>query len=360
MDGECVDCGDNMPSTDQNMVDDVDVEDLLKELEGTSEPPVGDSKVDTLASEPEEPKDDEYLQDLLKDTSFEDESEDKELCDDTANAVTADIGNVQITGDNPEQVGEAAHKVQANKEFDLTTKEGRAQARIKLAQKGMSFNELSDQAHPKGSVDVPNLDVKPTVDGAQFHVFKDLKDAMMDLAHLPPKVRKQAEEINRLVSTGQLDPHDVDFLVSNGVDADAVKYWKQYFGEAKDPESKEFANKLTEEHGKFKMAEQLETEKAKIKRAYELAYAMQKKGMIDSNQVETQVGEIMKWNDEGFESVKRIVKNQESHTKTASVPEVGMLSSGDVILPSFEGASNNSGATNIKGFFDDYFAGKKL
>jgi hypothetical protein len=244
--------------------------------------------------------------------------------------------------------------------LELLTKEARAEMRIKLAEKGLlGFNELSSDAHPSGSVsvvDTCNLDVRPSVP-AEFHVPKDTKDYMLELANMPPRVRKQADMIQSLVSEGRMKAEDVDKLVSHGVDAEAVKYWKELFGQG-DSESKEFASKLTQEHANAKQAEEVESYKGRIKRAYELAYQMSAKGMISEAQVDSQVGDIMKWNDAGFESFKNILARQPQINKQASLPVVGLLDSGSVILPAAE--SVQQGGTDIKGFFDSYFASKGL
>lgn len=241
------------------------------------------------------------------------------------------------------------------------SKEERANARIKLAQKGLlGFNELSDMAHPGGSVSAVqagNLDVKPSAPGAAFHVPKDLKDAMLELANMPPKVRKQAEMIQQLVSEGKMQASDVDQLVAHGIDADAVKYWKVYYGEAKDPQATEFASKLTQEHANAKKAEEMDEYKGRIKRAYDLANQMVTKGIISEAQVTSQVDDIMKWNDAGFESFKNMLARQPSINKQASVPVVGLLDSGAVILPSF--SEKNTAETDMKSIFDGFFANKR-
>ena len=259
-----------------------------------------------------------------------------------------------------QQLGEVT--VTAGGTLELSTKEGRAQARIKLAEKGLlGFNELSNDAHPGGSVsvvDAANLDVKPSTPGAEFHVQKDLQSYMLELANMPPRVRKQAEMIQALVAEGKMKADDVDKLVSHGVDADAVKYWKELFGQG-DSESKEFASKLTQEHAKAKQAEEVESYKGRIKRAYEVANQMLAKGMITEAQLDSQVNDIMKWNDAGFESIKNILARQPSMTRQASIPMVGLLSSGEVILPMAKTASSQ-GETDIKGFFDNYFESKGL
>lgn len=241
----------------------------------------------------------------------------------------------------------------------------RASLRVKLAQKGLQgllgFEEAFGTAHPKGSPSVSNID--KTEVSAKFHTIKDLKKEMLDLANMPPKVRKQAEQIQQLVQAGQLPKSDVEQLVSHGVDAQAVKYWKEMWGDAKDSDSNEFAKKLTEEHSKIKSAEDLEVSKVRIKRAYQLANEMHSKGVIDASQVDQQVEEILKWNNEGFDSMKRIIARQPNVVKKASIPSVGMLSDADVILPSAElGHTTNSGegSGNLKGVFDNYFANRKF
>jgi hypothetical protein len=245
--------------------------------------------------------------------------------------------------------------------LELSTKQARAEARVKLAEKGLlGFNELSNDAHPGGSVDAVsagNLDVKPSVPGSAFHVAKDIKDAMTELANMPPRVRKQAEVINELVSSGKMSAESVDGLVAHGIDPDAVKYWKELYGQG-DSQSKEFATELTKEHANAKKAEEMEQYKGKLKRAYQVAQQMIVKGMISENQLDSQVEDIMNWNDAGFESIKNILSRQASISKQASLPVVGLLDSGSVILPAAQSATQES--IDIKGLFDNHFASRKF
>jgi hypothetical protein len=249
----------------------------------------------------------------------------------------------------------------AKQGVDLRTKEGRAMYRTKLAQKGLTFSDMLNKAHPGAGPEPGGFDTKPSGDLAKVELLEETHSKMMDLANLPPKVRKQAEEIHRLVKAGKLDPNDLDKLVAEGVDADAVKYYKQYWAEAKDADSKEFANKLTQEHVKQKKAEELNTEKVRIKRAYQLAFEMQKKGMLENDQVDTQVEKILKWNDEGFESVKNIVAKKSEIEKSASaVPTVGLLHSDQVILPSAQASQQSSDQVELRAVLDQHFANKKF
>ena len=272
-------------------------------------------------------------------------------------ALNADDGNdamVEVPDETKTSDLPAGATLASNKP-DLTTKEGRAMYRMKLAQNGLTWSDMPNQAH-SGSVQPEGLDTKPTAPFSKFHVLKDTHDAMMNLANLAPTVRKAVQDINSLVSSGELDPSEVDELAKYGVDSEAIKYWKQYWAEAKDSESKDFAAKLVQQQAKQKAAENLEASAARIKRAYELAYNMRDKGMIETTQIDSQVSEIMKWNDDGFNSIKNIVGNQPV-VKKASIPNVGLLSSGDVILPMAEVASQD---VDLNSFLADYFKGKKL
>lgn len=245
-----------------------------------------------------------------------------------ADCAPAADGNNDVTVSD-----EAAKALGVSKaSINLNNKEGRAMYRTKLAQKGLQFSDMLNRAHPGAGPQAPNLDVKPTGDLAKIETLEETHRAVLDLANAPPRVRKQAEEIAKLVTAGALAASEVDELVAQGVDSEAVKYWKQYFAEAKDPKATEFAAKLTQEFGAQKKAEELETEKVRIKRAYDLAYEMRDRGVIEHDQVGQQVDEIMSWNDEGFNSVKSIVAKQPI-AKRASVPNVGLLSSDEIYLP---------------------------
>jgi hypothetical protein len=248
----------------------------------------------------------------------------------------------------------AGAKAPKTAKFDLTTKEGRAAYRMKLAQKGAEWNEMTGKAHPKGG-QVPSGMGGPEGNLDKVETVEEVHDAMMQLAQLPPKVRKQAEAIRQLVSEGKLQAQDVDLLVAEGVDPAAVGYWKKFWSEAKDSESKEFATKLTQETARQKAAEELKTQEVRIKRAYDLAYEMRDRGIIDGTQIKTQVDEILGWNDVAYESTKRIIAKQA--IKKQAMPQVGLLHSGDVILPAAEQTQERADLSNV---FDSYFAGRKF
>jgi hypothetical protein len=215
----------------------------------------------------------------------------------------------------------------AEASVDLTTKEGRAQMRTKVAQKGLQFSDMLQKAHPSGGT-TTSLDVKPSLkDGAHVEDLKETHDAFMDVASAPPKVRKSAEEIQRLVVAGAIDPkNDFPALIAEGLDPEAVKYWKQMWGEAKDPASTQFASELVKEHVKKKAEEEMSKYRVKVARAYELAHQMASVNLCGSSResISEQVNSMMKWDDEAFESMQRMADRHVTMKKTASLPHVGM------------------------------------
>lgn len=263
-------------------------------------------------------------------------------------------GEVTATGLTEDQ---AAKIMNASNEPDLTTKEGRAayrEALEKKAQTGIKFNPILDTAHPGGGV-TTKMDIKPSGDLGKVETLEEEHGKMMDIAQAPPRVRKMAEEIQNMVSQGRIDPEkDFDKLIANGLDPEAKKYWQQYFGQG-DGESKQFATELTKEHAAQKQASEQEAFEAKIARAYELSYDMVRRGMLNDTRpaVKEQVKELMSFNDEAFNSMKRWVERQEV-IKTASIPQVGIMNTGESIAvpaPAFQ-----SGLSDL----DLLWAGKKV
>lgn len=215
----------------------------------------------------------------------------------------------------------------ATASFDLGSREGRAAYRAKLAADTLKVSPHLHEAHPKGGF-TTELDVKPSDNLAQVEDLEQIHDAMMDLANAPPKVRKEAEAIQALVASGDLNPADVDSLIAEGLDKDAVAYWKKYWGEA-GPEGSQFASELVKEHAKAKMEATLDTHRVKLARAYELTYEMIDRGLCapDKAAISSQVEEILKFNDDGFDTLKRVVARHEplAVKKAGRMPQVGLF-----------------------------------
>jgi hypothetical protein len=212
----------------------------------------------------------------------------------------------------------------------LDTAAGRAQLRAKLAAEALKTSPHLHEAHPKSNV-TTDLDVKPSGDLAVIENLEETHDAMMDLAKAPPKVRKEAEAIHKLISEGRLDPADLDGLVAEGLDKDAVAYYKKYFSQVDG--GSEFASELVKEHAKAEMEAELNTHRVKLARAYELAYEMVDRGLVhnDRTSISAQVDEIMKYNDDSFDSLKRVVAKHSTvlRREAGHMPQVGMMDSSE-------------------------------
>lgn len=219
-----------------------------------------------------------------------------------------------------------ADQMAATASFNLSTKAGRQAMRAKLAS-DLKVSPMLGQAHPKGGF-TTELAVKPEGDLAKVDDLEEIQDVMLEIARKNPKVRKDAEKIHQLVSEGKLAKEDVDDLAAYGLDKDAIAYYKKYWGQTDG--GSEFASELVKEHAATKKAEELNTFKVKMARAYDLAYEMVGKGIISSDRtaVSNQVDELMSFSDENFESLKKVVGKQ-SINKEASVrmPNVGMMDS---------------------------------
>ena len=300
------------------------------------------SELSDLSSELEEEHEhDEHGHDLVSDM----------LADDLANVEAAADDNDAVMTSDPAKAAELAKKdpgVQVELK-SAASKEERQALRAKLAA-GLKWNPVMSEFHKH--LEDPTFDIKPSNDGGHFETIDEIHDAMLDVATSGPRVRKQAAEIQKLVSEGKLKTQDFDLLIANGVDPAAVKYWKELWGEA-GPEGKEFANELVKTHAKAQAEEDKNTYRVKIARAYELAYEMVSRGLLPENHtaISAQVDEIMKWNDQGFESMKKVIAMQQpSMQKSAGrMPQVGLFGSEDA----------NSGNKSDYDLLVEAFAGSK-
>lgn len=246
---------------------------------------------------------------------------------------TGDSNNLKMMPDgsmegSPKEVGEAMKAKEAT--FDMTTKEGRALWRAKLAEKGLVYSDILNKAHKPNTV--LKFDSKPSGDLAKVETTIETQKVLMDIMHAEPKVKKAAENIQELVLTGKINPNtDFPKLIANGLDKDAVSYWKQFWGQAKDGGS-EFATELTKDISNKKQAQANEDHQVKLARAYDLAYEMADAGYFDKSvpgAVKDHVKEIMAFNDEAYNSMKRVIEKYKMNVKTASamqnMPQVGVM-----------------------------------
>ena len=194
--------------------------------------------------------------------------------------------------------------------------------RAKIAAKAMKLTGVAGCL--ADSTEIGGIDSKG--DHAVSENIVDQQEKTMNLVLGKVKVRKEAERIHQLVSQGELAASDLDELVSFGIDPEAVKYYKEYYGQVDG--GKEFASALTKEDMKAQASEEIEAFKVKIARAYSLVNEMVAKDLMpnDADSIREKVDEIVSYNDAAFDSVKRIVASAPSPVKkVASMPISGMI-----------------------------------
>ena len=288
-----------------------------------------------------EPDDPEALASYLEELSSE---EDEPLEDEISVSEDEDIGdavNIKFEGGEPaEATADTSQELEGL--LGNASSENLAALRTKIAQKGVAFSDMLQKAHPSGGF-TTDLDTKPTGDLAKVETLPEAHTKMMDVANAPPRVRKAAEDIQRLVQAGKIDPvADFPALISQGLDPQAVSYWKQMWGEAGDSESSQYVNDLVKEYHNKKAEEENTKYRVKVARAFELAHEMAQRGIIGGNReaISEQVSALMTFTDGNFEHLKATV-GRYPLKKTASIPNVGypsevMMGSPDVALPAVE------------------------
>jgi len=221
--------------------------------------------------------------------------------------------------------------------------------RAKYAQKGLQFSEMLQKSNPSG-VMVPNLDTKPSGDLGRIENIKENHEKIMNNVVAPPKVREAAEKIQSFIAQGKIDPSsDFPGLIAEGLDPAAVSYWKQMWGEAKDKDASNFAADLVKQYSDKKKAAADEAQTVKVARAYETAYEMSRRGLIDNAPatLRKQAEAIMNYSDNEFEHFKGTVLRVPV-AKQASFPQVGFT--GLPELPAVQPASD------LKSELDQAFA----
>ncbi len=231
----------------------------------------------------------------------------------------------------------------------LDTKEARTEMRTKLAAQSVEFSDMLDQAH-KLTDGQTQLDVKPSDNLGRVETIEERHAIMLDVAEAPPKVRKEAERLNQFIVQGKVSEKDLDKLVAQGLDPAVVKYWKQFYGEA-GKEGSEFAAGMLKEHAKAQFDEVVSGHKVKLSRAYELTNEMVRRGLLTDDRIviAKYVDDVMTWNDEGFEAMKRMIAKQPLKKSAAVLPQIGIVDSAEAV---------RSGAT-FQDALDSAFANRR-
>ncbi len=226
----------------------------------------------------------------------------------------------------PVKPGAAPMKATASVEDDLTTVEGRRMYRQKIASKALQMSEMLDRAHPSGSASLSGFDYKSSE--AVVEDLEDIHDKMENAATNPPKgdqTKKAAEKLDALIKAGRVNSNELDDLVKHGLDKDAVAYWKKYYGQVDG--GNEFVSALVSDYDNSKKASvDVEKYKVKLARAYDLAYEMADVGLITNNReaIKGEVESIVKWTDEAFDSMKRVIAHHKPSLKKEASLEVGI------------------------------------
>ena len=219
----------------------------------------------------------------------------------------------------------------AESEFDLNTIDGRKGYRRKIAADALKVSEMLGRAHPSGSETLGQLDTK-----SSEAVVEDLPathSKMEEVARKDPKVAKvaaNAKELDNLIKAGRVKVANLDQLVANGMDAEAVSYWKKYYGQVDG--GSEFASGLVGDYeNKKSAAVDEEAIKVKIARAFEIAHEMREVGLIPNSReaVKNEVERVVKWNPEAYETMRRVIATHRTKLqKTASDHGVSSIQNG--------------------------------
>lgn len=250
--------------------------------------------------------------------------------------------------------------VAASRGIKNMTRQERDALRVKLAQKGVQFSDMLQKAHPGGGFTTA-LDVKPEGDLAEVEDLPGVNKKMIDIALAPPrKVRQAAENIQKHVIAGTIDPKsDFPALIAEGLDPAAVSYWKKLWGEAHDPDASKWVTELVKDHQSKKASVNEENTKVKVARAYELAYAMAERGLVQRNpgSLRQQAEKILNCSDESFAYLQETVTK--IPVKTASIPDVGVRESSVITATDYLNPPLRSEGEDLKGLFDQAFANRK-
>lgn len=180
------------------------------------------------------------------------------------------------------------------------------------------------------------LDIK--TDEATFEGIVDMHEEIMRQVKSLPKVREAMEHLGNMLKSGQLGLNELENqtkLVALAVDPAAAKYWKDYFNQG-DKDCKTFGTELVKEYVSKKAELNVEDQKLRLKRAFDLALDMQEKEIIGEGRATLmkQAEDLAKLDDANFESLKKVVarSNKKLNKKASQAPalNVGVNSSEDI------------------------------
>jgi hypothetical protein len=186
--------------------------------------------------------------------------------------------------------------------------------RAAAADSMVSKNTLLEEAH-KGENREVNVDAKVSDGLNVVHDNFQTQEVAMKA------VKTAAAGIADAVRQGKLRDADLDGLAAvAAVDAEAVKYYREFYGKV----DSNFAKELTSD---FKKSASDENVGVRYSRAYNLALEAQGKGFITAGrQALDQFAEsLVAGSDNNFDATKRIVAQLKVPVKTASMPQMGVI-----------------------------------
>lgn len=179
----------------------------------------------------------------------------------------------------------------------------------------LSKNTLLEEAH-KGENREVNVDDKVSDKLNVVHDNFQTQEVAMKA------VKTAAAGIADAVRQGKLRDADLDGLAAiAAVDAEAVKYYREFYGKV----DSTFAKEMTEDFKKAASAD--DNIGVRYSRAYNLALEAQGKGFISTGRLALdQFAEsLVAGSDSNFDATKRLVAQVKVQTKTASLPQMGLI-----------------------------------
>lgn len=312
-----------------------------EEADGGREQPLTEDEIDNLLEEyeaAENAPDAETLEHIGHDTDMP--AYDMTVSDHTYQAKDADEGLNSTQEEEVEEIAEEEatdkveeHEADPKMHSHDESKEKLASKRAwraAIAAKVSDLNETYSGVRGKeGQGTTVKFDAKVSdglniVENLHTQHAKDMAVATQEATK--SNVRMAAEMLNKLITKGAIKASELDRLVSEGtVDADAAKYWKEYWGQV--DSGKEFAAGMVKEYKQSKSAG-LDTEarEIKLRRAYALGLQAQDKGIISRARAELEkyVDSLMRYPDEAFDSMKNVVAQMVPVKTATAAPQVGI------------------------------------
>jgi hypothetical protein len=284
----------------------------------------------------------EKLTELVEKLGDNDSPEVKTLVDAAKTVLSERSEEESVDGEEPVDYSMAKDMVDCgdDKMMPIHTVAARNQVRTKLAASAGQFGAILQQAHKGGT----QAKVPASGDLAWVETGTEAHEEILAKTLNATKARKEAEAIHQLVAEGQLEANDVTFasLIANGVDKETIAFYKELYNS--DSDAKQFAKELTQEAYEATKRAEMDKYRVRIKRAYDLAYQKAARGLIGSSskEIERETSELAALDDAGFEAVKRVTAQSPLITKSASMPQMGMVDD------STEGSPSTSLADQMK------------